>query len=205
VEFQRIVRYLYHAWMLHAGLLLANFVIYLISLLALIHGFKELFASLIFVFIFIPASYICWFRPAYKAFKSDSSFNFMVFFFVFFAQFITTVAFCIFVPGVCGIVDGINQIKRGGAGPIIVGILILLVGIGFLASAVIQFLLLMRVHSIYRSTGASFAKAQQEFASGVMRNEHVQGAATNIASEAIRAQMSSGNNTGNPNPNAPRY
>jgi len=81
----------------------------------------------------------------------------------------------------------------------------LIVGLGFAACAVLDFLLIMRVHGIYRSTGASFAKAQQEFASGVMRNEHVQGAATNIAAEAIRSQMSSGNNTNNPNPNAPRY
>lgn len=59
--------------------------------------------------------------------------------------------------------------------------------------------LLVQVHSIYRSTGASFAKAQAEFATGVMRNEHVQQAASAAAAGAARQAMgqafSGGNNT----------
>jgi hypothetical protein len=66
-----------------------------------------------------------------------------------------------------------------------------------------------QVHRIYRSSGASFAKAQQEFTTGVMRNEHVQGAAANIASEAIRSQFrgpaQGGNGNGTNNPPPPRY
>jgi len=198
VEFQRIVRYLYYLWVLNAIVLVANLIAWLVRMFAM-GEFGGFFTSLVFVFIFIPASYICWFRPAYKAFKTDSSFNFMVFFFVFFFQFITSLAFCTVVPGACGIVDGIKVISVGDVKSVIVGILVLTVGFGFAVSAVLNILMLIRVHRIYRSTGASFAKAQQEFASGVMRNEHVQGAATNIASEAIRAQMSSATNSG------PRY
>jgi hypothetical protein len=48
-----------------------------------------------------------------------------------------------------------------------------------------------QIHRIYRSTGASFAKAQQEFTTEFLRNEHVQNAATNAAAATIRAQMSS--------------
>jgi hypothetical protein len=198
VEFQRIVRYLYYLWVLNAGVLTANFIAWTIRLVTRAE-FGGFFTALVFVLVFIPASYVCWFRPAYKAFKTDSSFNFMVFFFVFFFQFITSLAFCTVVPGACGIVDGINVIVESGVKNIIVGILVLAVGLGFAASAILNILMLIRVHRIYRSTGASFAKAQQEFASGVMRNEHVQGAATNIASEAIRAQMSAATNSG------PRY
>lgn len=48
----------------------------------------------------------------------------------------------------------------------------------------------LQVHKIYRSTGASFAKAQQEFSTGVMRNEHVQSAAANAASGAAKGMAS---------------
>ncbi|KAF3821782.1 hypothetical protein GH733_009824, partial [Mirounga leonina] len=40
------------------------------------------------------------------------------------------------------------------------------------------------VHGLYRTTGASFEKAQQEFATGVMSNKTVQTAAANAASSA---------------------
>lgn len=51
-------------------------------------------------------------------------------------------------------------------------------------------LFLVQVHRIYRSTGASFAKAQQEFSTGVMRNEHVQSAAANAAAGAAKGMAS---------------
>lgn len=47
-------------------------------------------------------------------------------------------------------------------------------------------LLLYQVHSMYRTTGASFEKAQQEFATGVLSNKTVQTAAANAASQAAQ-------------------
>jgi len=133
-----------------------------------------------------------------------------------------------------GIVSGIELISGGGATNIITGIFTLMVGIAFAVCALMDGIMLLRVnisssflryrsifyeyikinifwiqvHKIYRSSGASLAKAQQEFTSGVMRNEHVQGAAANIASEAIRSQFrnsSQGGNNGANNPPPPRY
>lgn len=46
------------------------------------------------------------------------------------------------------------------------------------------FLVAPQVHGLYRTTGASFEKAQQEFATGVMANKTVQTAAANAASSA---------------------
>lgn len=42
----------------------------------------------------------------------------------------------------------------------------------------------VQVHALYRTTGASFEKAQQEFATGVMSNKTVQTAAANAAANA---------------------
>eukprot|EP00069_Balaena_mysticetus_P005681 bmy_04645T0 len=54
----------------------------------------------------------------------------------------------------------------------------------FTASAVISLVMFKKVHGLYRTTGASFEKAQQEFATGVMSNKTVQTAAANAASTA---------------------
>ncbi len=62
---------------------------------------------------------------------------------------------------------------------------------------------------MYRSTGASFAKAQAEFTTGVMKNEQVQQAAAAAAREGVRQTFaqpaaSTGPAAG-PASNAPRY
>lgn len=48
---------------------------------------------------------------------------------------------------------------------------------------------MFQIHRIYRSTGASFAKAQQEFTSEILRNEHVRSAAGSAVSAAVQAQF----------------
>lgn len=55
----------------------------------------------------------------------------------------------------------------------------------------------VQVHSIYRHTGASFAKAQAELAQGVLGNERVQQAAAAAATGAARQAMNQafGSNT----------
>ncbi|CAL8069216.1 unnamed protein product [Orchesella dallaii] len=191
VEFQRIVRNLYYLWIAHFMMLLVNSLAFLLRIftIASMDDFIGFGLSLFYIVIFSPASYVCWFRPAYKAFKSDSSFNFMVFFLCFVLQIIFSLLFCLTMQGACGIIGGIKIINMGGAMHIFVGIVVLIVGIGFAVGAVFDVIMLVRIHRIYRSSGASFAKAQQEFTSGVMRNEHVQGAAAGLASEALRSQV----------------
>lgn len=56
----------------------------------------------------------------------------------------------------------------------------------------------LQIHRIYRSSGASMSKAQQEFTTTFLRNEHVQTAAGNVAASAVRAQMQA-------NTTQPRY
>ncbi|KAG8131013.1 putative Secretory carrier-associated membrane protein [Naja naja] len=65
-----------------------------------------------------------------------------------------------------------------------VGIMMIVIAALFTASAVISLIMFKKVHGLYRTTGASFEKAQQEFATGVMSNKTVQTAAANAASTA---------------------
>lgn len=198
LEFQRITRHLYYLWGLHSLVLLVN----IVGGLAMWIQFGE-FAmfglALLYFALFTPASYVCWFRPVYKAFRSDSSFNFMVFFFTFFFQMMVSGVHAIGFAnlGACGIYTGLWAIGKGQtAGNYVVGILALLIGIGFALVALCDFVLIVKVHKIYRTSGASMVKAQAEFTSGVMRNENVQAATADFAANAVRSQMSSSQSGG---------
>jgi len=191
LEFQKVVNMLYYIWMFHTLMYILN----VIGCLALFiqQGYVAMFGlSILYCILFTPASYLCWFRPVYKAFRSDSSFNFMVFFCIFFAQLVATAIQSVGLPsmGTCGFVVALSSFgSQATGGDIAVGVIALIIGLGFGLVAFADFLLLVRVSRLYRNTGASFSKAQAEFASGVMRNEHVQSAATNLTVSAVRSQM----------------
>lgn len=69
-----------------------------------------------------------------------------------------------------------------------VAVFTLLVALLFTPVAVLGTVMLKRIHSLYRQTGASFEKVQQEFAAGVFSNPVVRTAAANAAAEnAFRA------------------
>ncbi|XP_071533938.1 secretory carrier-associated membrane protein 1 isoform X2 [Panulirus ornatus] len=202
LDFQKIVRMLYYLWMFHALMLLLNILGSLGLFIALGQG-TTFGLAIIYFLICTPFSYICWFRPIYKAFRNDSSFNFMVFFFVFFFQLIFSIICAIGIPmGSCGFILGISYVNSSGLKAKLCGAAILVVAAGWVALALSDFLALTKVHRVYRSTGASFAKAQAEFSQGVMRNEHVQNVTANAASTAVQSQFGGlttpGGNTASP-------
>ncbi|XP_037726048.1 secretory carrier-associated membrane protein 5 [Drosophila subpulchrella] len=188
-EFQKLVKRLYYIWIFYTMTLLANVIG---GLILLFHAgeFETFFLAIFYTMLFSPASYVCWFRPAYKAFRNDSSFNFMVFFFIYFFQtlysIVQTVGFS--KMGYCGFITAIGQFDSSASG-IIVGILLLLVSICFATVAVANVLMITKIHSIYRSTGASMAKAQAEFTTEFLRNQHVQEAASSAVNTAINSQF----------------
>ncbi|XP_036319743.1 secretory carrier-associated membrane protein 5 [Rhagoletis pomonella] len=188
-EFQRLVKHLYYTWMFYTMTMVVNIVG---GLILLLHdgGFTTFGLALFYAMLSTPASYICWFRPAYKAFRNDSSFNFMVFFFVYFFQTVLTVFQAVGVPGTgyCGFIVAISQFDSSATG-IIVGLLLLCIAFCFATTAAANIMMITKIHTIYRSTGASMAKAQQEFATEFMRNQHIQQAASSAVNTAINSQI----------------
>ncbi|XP_057373934.1 secretory carrier-associated membrane protein 5-like [Daphnia carinata] len=191
VEFQPIVNMIYWIWIAHACLYVINVGGCLGLFIQLGQG--TMFGlSILYCCLFTPASYLVWFRPAYKAFRSDSSFNFMVFFVFFFAQLVATVIQAVGLPnlGTCGFIVALAAFgEENDSGNIAVAIIALIIACGFALVALGDFLLLVRVSRLYRNSGASFAKARSEFTSGVMRNPHVRQATSDAISSAVRVQM----------------
>ncbi|KAA8592702.1 hypothetical protein FQN60_018157 [Etheostoma spectabile] len=157
VEFQKTVKIMYNLWM-YFGL------------------------AMLWFLLFTPCSFVCWYRPLYGAFRSDSSFRFFVFFFVYICQFGVHVLQTIGITGwgTCGWIAALTGLNTS----IPVGIIMLLIAALFTALSVGSLIMFKKVHALYRTTGASFEKAQQEFATGVMSNKTVQTAAANAAANA---------------------
>lgn len=102
--------------------------------------------ALMYCFLFTPASFVCWFRPAYKAFRDDSSMYFMVFFFVFFFQMLVSILYTLGIGGMgsSGLILGFQHLT-GTPGQIFVGVLMIIVGVGFGLLALSDFYMLVRV------------------------------------------------------------
>uniref|UniRef100_A0A3B3CCF2 Secretory carrier-associated membrane protein n=1 Tax=Oryzias melastigma TaxID=30732 RepID=A0A3B3CCF2_ORYME len=182
VEFQKTVKIMYYLWMFHTGTLLAN----LIACLSwfCVDGTRgvDFGLSILWCLLFTPCSFVCWYRPLYGAFRSDSSFRFFVFFFVYICQFGIYVIQCIGINGwgASGWISALTGLNKS----VPVGIIMILVAALFTSLAVMSLIMFKKIHALYRTTGASFEKAQQEFATGVMSNKTVQTAAANAASTA---------------------
>lgn len=156
-EFQRIVRTGYYLWIFGAASLFLNFIGSMVVM-----GTGSVFGALFIFLICTPLSYVCWFRPLYNAFRSDSSFNFMLFFFIIFCNVIVGTIWAIGTPWTasCGFITAAQALSNQGPGA---GIFAFIVAAFLTIYAVGMFYFLVMVHRIYRSTGASFNKAKAEF------------------------------------------
>lgn len=167
VEHQVLVKRIYRLWMFYCATLGVN----LIACLAWwIGGGSGANFGLAFVWLllFTPCGYVCWFRPVYKAFRADSSFNFMAFFFIFGAQFVLTVIQAIGFSGwgACGWLSAVGFFQESPGAAVVM----LLPAIMFSVSAALMAIAIMKVHRIYRGAGGSFQKAQTEWSAGTWRN-----------------------------------
>merc|ERR1711953_393511 len=150
LDFQKIVRYLYYLWMIYVLALfvnvLGNMPVWItVSQMnststdsGTVHNVSENAAknfglSIIWLVIFSTCS-MCWYIPAYKAFKTDSSFNFFIFFFIFFFQICWLLLMVIGIPGMgfCGWTIAITGLKTNVAGGIVAMIAALLFTVTFI-------------------------------------------------------------------------
>uniref|UniRef100_A0A1A7YXK4 Secretory carrier-associated membrane protein n=1 Tax=Iconisemion striatum TaxID=60296 RepID=A0A1A7YXK4_9TELE len=184
VDFQKTVKIMYYLWMLHSGTLLANLIGCLAWFIVDLSRGVDFGLSILWLLLFTPCSFICWYRPLYGAFSNDSSFRFFVFFFVYICQFGVYVIQSVGITGwgASGWISALTCLNSS----IPVGILMILIAALFTSLAVLSLIMFKKVHGMYRTTGASFEKAQQEFATGVMSNKTVQTAAANAASSAAQ-------------------
>ncbi|XP_061554095.1 secretory carrier-associated membrane protein 1-like isoform X2 [Phycodurus eques] len=184
VEYQKTVKIMYYLWMFHTGTLLANLVGSMAWFCVDPARGVDFGLAILWFLLFTPCSFVCWYRPVYGAFKSDSSFRFFVFFFVYVCQLGVYVMQSVGIPGwgACGWLSALTCLNANVA----VGVLTILVAALFTALVVMSLVMFKKVHAMYRTTGASFQKAQQEMAAGVMSNKTVQAAAATAGSKAAQ-------------------
>lgn len=182
VEFQKTVKIMYNLWMFHTGTLFVNMFGCLAWFCVDTARGVDLGLAMLWFLLFTPCSFVCWYRPLYGAFRSDSSFRFFVFFFIYICQFGVHVLQSIGITGwgTCGWIAALTGLNTS----IPVGIMMLLIAGLFTTLSVGSLIMFKKVHALYRTTDASFEKAQQEFATGVMSNKTVQTAAANAAANA---------------------
>ncbi|XP_075933835.1 secretory carrier-associated membrane protein 2-like [Anarhichas minor] len=183
-EYRRICKRMYYLWMFHSATLFLNVLACLAYFTADAKYGVDFGLSIVWFILFTPVAFVCWYRPVYKAFRSDSSFSFFFFFFVFFFQVAVYIIQTVGIPnwGNSGWIASISMIGTNLA----VAVVMMVVAGFFTVNSVLAVILLKMVHAKYRNTGASFTKAQQEFSHGVLTNQTVQTAATDAATSAAQ-------------------
>jgi len=183
-QFQTTVRMLFYFWVSYCVLNLFNLLFCMVLFFSGAGvGGTTFGLSIAWTLATSCCSFVCWFRPVYKAFRSDSSINFFIFFFIMFGQCCWSIFAAIGIPGT-GYLGWLTAFSVGGEG-VNVGFSI----IGYCTAvlltifAVLASILLKKVHSMYRGTNASFAQAQSEFSTQVMKRGAAAGA-SNVASYA---------------------
>ncbi|XP_076879870.1 secretory carrier membrane protein 2, like [Brachyhypopomus gauderio] len=184
VEYQRVCKMMYYLWMYHCVTLFLNLLACLAFFTVDPQNGVDFGLSILWFLLFSPGALICWYRPVYKAFRSDSSFSFFFFFFIFSFQVIVYIIQSVGIPrwGNSGWITSISVIRSDLA----VAVFMMIVAGFFTVNAVLSIILLKMVHGKYRRTGASFQKAQQEFSQGVVTNRTFQTAASSAVQGAFQ-------------------
>lgn len=186
-EFQKTVQLGYQLWIGFIFMLLLNLFGSIVLMINAENTVSFFTFSLMTLVFFVPLTYMSWFRPLYKAFKNDSSFNFIIFFIIFGIQIFLTGYWALGLQdGPIGLFVATHFMKSGALLAIFLFIIAACWGIYSAACG----LYMVKVHSIYRSSGASMAKARDEFTKGVVTNQYVQQTVANAARQTINQTFS---------------
>ncbi|XP_028812207.1 secretory carrier membrane protein 2, like [Denticeps clupeoides] len=185
LEYQRVCKMMYYLWMYHCATLFLNMLACLAYFLTSTTAGVDFGLSILWFILFSPVAFICWYRPVYKAFRSDSSFSFFFFFFIFSFQLAVYIIQTVGIPrwGNSGWITALAALNSS----IAVGVFMMVSACFFTVLVVLSIILLKMVHGKYRRTGASFQKAQEEFSHGVLTNRTFQDAAATAASSATQS------------------
>ena len=149
------------------------------------HELYQIWLSIAMFCLFAPLS-IVWYRAIYKAFREDSSFQFHLFFFVYYFQLIFPIIQALGIDNMGFI--GWFQVKTYLGCNIGSGVLAIFPAAGFTYLVVMCFTQMIKIHEVYKSTGKTLAQAHQDLASGIMSNPTVQGYAQEAATDILRQQ-----------------
>uniref|UniRef100_A0A914LTF4 Secretory carrier-associated membrane protein n=3 Tax=Meloidogyne TaxID=189290 RepID=A0A914LTF4_MELIC len=193
-QFQETVRLVYYVYLIYVLALSSNVMGALFYFLFAGGGFGLMFLSIIQLILFTPCAFLLWFRPVYKAFRDDSSFNFMMFFLVLFFHTIFCLVQMLGLSYAVGWTNTIEAFKDHW----FIGLIMLVPTFAFTVAFAGMCLSLFKVHSFYRGNGTGFSinKARQEFSNGVMSDRNVQNAANQAAraaaAHAVNEMVNSG-------------
>lgn len=191
-QFQRWLRMVFYLWLIY---IIALFFNGLSSLGYMVLGNKsgliQFCLSVAYFLVFIPLSYIFWFRSLYRAFRNDSSVFFMTFFLIDFFFVGTNILFALgVISGQCGFftISSVNTDQKG------LKIMIAISGGIWTLVASLAVLLTIKIHRLYRQSGASIERAQKEFQTTIVNSPTVRNAARDVAKAGINEALSTNEN-----------
>ncbi|XP_029607117.1 secretory carrier-associated membrane protein 4 isoform X2 [Salmo trutta] len=154
---RQLVRRVYNLWMLYSVTLCVN-VVSCIAWWAGGGSGANFGLSLLWLVLFSPCSYTCWFRPLYKAFR------------------VFSLSFRLWASLV-GVLVLFFSYNVGSA------VVMLFSALLFTLVTVLMGLILIRVHRLYRGGGGSFERAQEEWTTGLWKSAPVREAGFNAVTE----------------------
>lgn len=170
-EHQTTVRRVFYHWQFTVVCYLMNFIVCFGMICALGTKSGSAFGlSLLFAALFIPLSFITWYRMLYNAVRQDSSMRYMLFFFCYGFQVLVSgiAALGVSGGGYSGWITAFATMEDNK----FLGVMGIIVSMMWCANCLIAVYLLMQIHKTYRSTGQSMEKASGEFAASAGSNRN---------------------------------
>jgi len=179
-EYRLIVRIAYYTWMAYVVILLINIfgtLSYMIINKVDSDTGSFFGVSILYFVLFTPLSYILWYRPLYKAFKNNSSFNFFMFFIAFVTQIIILIIQMLGIKllGSCGWMISSTVSNNFG-----VKVFMLIIATGFTVELAMCIFIIIKVNVYFRNSGGSIQKAKEELGHEAAASSTLRSTATGI-------------------------